>query len=396
MNRSILRRRHAIGALAAAAVLAPATEAAASKIVYSCAPELCVVDPATGASARLTSDGERSPYRWPAISRDGRTLVAARGGDVMRGGYGGNLTERWAGWRDMNDVAISPDGSGVAESHSYVENRFGCPLTGGCLQLVDQSAAFFTTGTPPAERSSRHPGGGGVGFLGDGSLLSSRYTIGDELHSICVISAPGTDASSECRTPITSPTTLSSPDGSPDSRLIAVTVGEPAPSEESAVRLYDAAGGGEVRRLASGWAPSFSPDGRQVAFTTPDGWIAVVATRGGRARKLVRGSTPAWGGGAAPGPALAAKKLRYRGGAIPVKVRCGGPGACRGSVRIAKGKRALATASYRVASGRAATVRVRPSAAGRRTIAAARSHRVTVRLAPAGGRAISTAATLRR
>ena len=69
----------------------------------------------------------------------------------MVGDYATNLTQRWASSRDINDVALAPDGSGVAESHSYVENRYGCPLTGGCLELVDMSAGEYTRGGDPAQ-----------------------------------------------------------------------------------------------------------------------------------------------------------------------------------------------------------------------------------------------------
>jgi hypothetical protein len=107
------------------ALAAAEAGAAPSKIVFACAPNLCTVDPVSGATATLTTDGATSAYRLPSISRDGRRVAAARAADVVVGDYGSNLTEVWAGTRDMNDVAIAPDGSGVGESHSYVETRYG-------------------------------------------------------------------------------------------------------------------------------------------------------------------------------------------------------------------------------------------------------------------------------
>ena len=41
--------------------------------------------------------------------------------------------------------------------------------------------------------------------------------------------------------------------------------------------------------------PSFAPDGRSVVFER-GGVLRVVATGGGAARRLVRGSQPTWGG----------------------------------------------------------------------------------------------------
>jgi WD40 repeat protein len=48
-----------------------------------------------------------------------------------------------------------------------------------------------------------------------------------------------------------------------------------------------------ARWLAHGGQPSFSPDGRHVAFVRR-GWIWTVSTKGGRAARLVRGSSPAF------------------------------------------------------------------------------------------------------
>jgi hypothetical protein len=292
----------------------------------------------------------------------------------------------------MNDVAIAPDGSGVGESHSYVETRYGCPLTGGCLELVDRSATFFTRAGATARAA--HAGGGGVGFLGSGALLSSHYTLADDRHVICVVANPD-DGLAPCAPRIISSAVLSMPDGSPDGRLIAAAVGTTADS--SAIDLFDAATGAPVRRLApSGASPSFSPDGRQVAFSGPDGWIHVVPTSGGSARRLVRGISPAWGGGQGPGAAVASRSLKLRKGRVPVSVRCGAGPACRGKLRIKKGAATLGTRAYRVRPGRSATVAVRPTSRGRSTLARARRHKVTVQLDPRQGRTVSTRLTLRR
>jgi Tol biopolymer transport system component len=120
-------------ALAAAVTVSATQDAQASRIVYSCAPELCVVDPETLGSQTLTTDGATAPYRFPSTSRDGTRIAAERASEVMVGAYGTNLTQSWTRSRSINDVALAPDGSGIGESHSYVENRYGCPFTGGCL-----------------------------------------------------------------------------------------------------------------------------------------------------------------------------------------------------------------------------------------------------------------------
>jgi hypothetical protein len=378
-------------ALAISAALVGAERAAASKIVYSCAPELCVVNPESGVAQKLTSDGATSAYRFPGLARNGLTVAAARGADVMVGDYGSNLTQRWAGSRDINDVALAPDGSGVAESHSYVETRYGCPLTGGCLELVDMSASEYTRGGDRAQGFGRYRGGGGVGFLGGGALISSGYVLRDKLHHLCVVDTPGVPEA-PCVVRVSSPAALFAPDGSADGRFIVSGVaGEP-----NGVVLFDAATGATVRRLADGGSPSFSPDGRQVAFVAADGWIYTVPVAGGTPRKLVQGVSPSWGEGDGPGPSVSSTTLRTKRGTVPVKLACAGTETCSGTLRIKKGSATLGRRAYRVAGGRSATVKVTPGARGKRTIARSRSHKVTVELKPRGGSAIATKLTLRR
>lgn len=50
---------------------------------------------------------------------------------------------------------------------------------------------------------------------------------------------------------------------------------------------------GRLRRVAQGGAPSWSPDGRQLAFVR-NGWVTIGLVRGSRFRRLVHGTAPAW------------------------------------------------------------------------------------------------------
>jgi WD40-like Beta Propeller Repeat len=49
----------------------------------------------------------------------------------------------------------------------------------------------------------------------------------------------------------------------------------------------------KLRRLARGSAPSWSPNGKQIAFGRR-GWVMIARARGGSVRRLVRGTAPAW------------------------------------------------------------------------------------------------------
>ena len=400
----------AASAVALAAVAAPSASAAtATKIVYTCAPQLCVVDPATGRTATVTTDGAARPYRFPSLSADGSRLAALRGDDVVVGATG-NLTDVWESSRSINGVALSPDGGAVVESHSYVQNEFGCPLTGGCLVLVDKSGASWTRGKDGAQGFKRLKGGGGVGFLG-AAVLSSSYTRGDDRHTVCATDDPGAETPT-CRVVATEVGgSLTDPDGSADGRLVVGVRGrEGVPPQ---VVLYDAATTRELRVLAEGDGPTFSPDGRQVAYRDTTGGISIVPTAGGKARRIVpKGQDPTWSGDAGPrggtgdsgtdaatgtGASVVSSALRYRGGRIPVTVRCRGKAACRGTLRIKKGTTVLGSRRYAVKAGGRTTVRVAPTRAGRRSLARARRHAVVVRLEAAGRKvAVTRRATVRR
>jgi hypothetical protein len=52
--------------------------------------------------------------------------------------------------------------------------------------------------------------------------------------------------------------------------------------------------GSANRAVGSGSAPAWSPDGRQIVYSSADGWITTVAADGSNARRLRSGRSPAW------------------------------------------------------------------------------------------------------
>ena len=399
-------RRAGMATVLAAAVLglgsAPAG-AAPSKIVYACAPNLCAVDPATGVSSPITTDGtDALPYRDPSLSADGSRLAARRGGDVLVGAYGADLTERWNGSQGLTDVALSPDGTAVAESHSYVQNvnRVRCYPFAGCqleLVLEDFSGTSYSVGVSAEGNTKGFSGGGGVGFLGAGTLLTSWYTLDGDVHRVCAIATPATPADPPCGVTIEQVgAPLSWPDGARDGTLIAAARGPLQEGGSTVVNVYDAATGALLREVATGTAPAFSPDGRLLAFETPEQQIAVVPAAGGTPRTLVAGTAPTWSAGAGPGARLAATTARLRKGRIRLALRCEGSARCTGAVRITKGRTTIGSGSYRVAAGRSARVAVKTTKRGRKAIAKRGKHTLRVRIAPRGAAATTTKLVLRR
>ena len=312
-------RRTVVLALAISAAGLGAERAAASKIVYSCAPELCVVNPESGVSQKLTTDGATSAYRFPSLARNGLKVAAARGSDVMVGDYGANLTQRWAGSRDINDVALAPDGSGVAESHSYVENRYGCPLTGGCLELVDMSAGEYTRGGDEAQGFGRYRRRRRCRLPRRRRADHLRLRPARQLHHLCVVDTPGVP-DAPCIVRVSSSAALFGPDGLGRRALHRLRRRRRA-QRRRALRRRHRRDRPPARRRRLAVVLARRHPGR---LRRADGWIYTVPTAGGAPRKLVQGVSPSWGEGDGPGPSVASTTLRRRKGKVPVKVACAG------------------------------------------------------------------------
>lgn len=386
---------------------------AATQIVYTCGANLCTVDPVTGVSRALTSDG--AGYTRPSISLDGSRIAAIRGSSVVAGAYGSGLPEVWdANVEGVNDVAISPDGSTVAASYWYtrLEWRYEYVCGGMCLKLIHYNGVrrWPSAGAPPAS----HKGSSGVGFLTT-SLLSRGFHAGTwnpatqriegSLEQVCVVADPADDAAT-CDPRVNEPDTdaatgrevhLSDMTGSPDGRLIASVVGvvpeadgaitDNPTGESPVIRVYDAATGALVAQVpGNGLSPSFSPDSSQLTYQGTDGSIYVVGARGGEPRKLVAGSYPSWGGGSAtapsptPGPQPGASRVgQVKSGKSPVdvrkrtvKLRIACPASsdgCQGTARIRVGKKPITKPrSYSVPAGKSSVVKLKVTKKGLRKI----------------------------
>lgn len=372
-----------------------APTAPAGRLVYVCGQNLCAVDPATGARAQITSDGDSgAAYRAPSISADGGTVAAARNGDVVVGAYGANLTAAWLTEQNILGVALQPDGSAVTETHSYVRNevRLCWPGPYTCLQLVAHNDTSYTT---PDGTSRSYNGGSGTSFLGASTLLSASYDITRDAHYVCAVANPAAE-SQDCAEVFAVAQTISSIAGSPTGEYIAATLSDgDAPSS---VQLYSAAGAPVRGVAANAGSPAFSPDGRWLAYAADDGWIYAQPTAGGTPVRLVQGAAPAWGGGAVAGdPGLSSGTAKVRGvkkKGVPVRKRtvrltvaCTGGTPCAGQLvlTVKKGKRKAAIAkpkAYTVPAGAQRKVAVKLTPKGLKIV---RKKKVTKAVATVGG-----------
>ena len=297
-----------MGALAAVLALACASSAAASSIVYVCAPNLCRIDPAHPKKvAHLTRDGKASGpvYASPSLSTRGTKLTFVKGNRLYLAK--GNATSA----RQVNEPAgtavarMRPDGTQVAYIRSvntiispgYTYPYYSPPVYGFVPFLFVRAGDKADT----VARSTTS-----TGWLRDRVMLP--YPVpgtGARPDGICIAVPPG--ANGVCERMVATDAqqrTLSSPAASPDGRYL-VAVAEPFANDPSytqkfvgAIALFNPATGEFLRDLTNAPAdghPAFSPDGKQVAFTR-GGSLYVVAVASGKPKLLRRGvRDPTWG-----------------------------------------------------------------------------------------------------
>lgn len=265
---------------------------------------------------RLTRGGD---HRRPALSRQGRRLAFLRGerGRV----FTARLTRRGLrsvrrvgpapdGPRDATqfDVAISPDGRRVAWTELRINVVFGgtidyrrymASVTGANPRQVASSGgrpfvAFFD-----ATRIVREGLTDAVDSRPDATTVDQGLCVPDpesEQNGTCGDKGPQVAFDPAGRH-------LRHPSVSPDRRLAVATAYETDDQIDNAVDgagrivLFGVGTALPIRELTAGPAdryPAFSPDGRSVIFER-GGAVRVVRTRGGAARRLVRGTEPTWG-----------------------------------------------------------------------------------------------------
>lgn len=367
--------------------------AEASTIVYQCGAAICALDPdAPGATPRtVTAEG-----RLAGLTRDGATVSwvpPSRGlvqaplqGGAPRSVFGGSV---------VNQPSMSPDGSkylwwypgpdGLGGLNAVWVNRFTVGQPGS---EVITSCAYCVTSH---------------GWLNETPIAAFPATTGGVPSRICRLATAKEDPGStgNCKQVLASDARggIAFPSGNAAGTEIvaALSLGERTGVQGRIVRYSVASGAplGDVTEGTDDTTPVFSPEDDRVAFDRAE-QIVVKDLATGAERTLGPGVYPFWGGARTAVATIASRTLRYREGRIRVTVRCAAGEPCRGTLRIAKAKTTLGSRAYRVAAGRSASVSIKPSRRGHRTIARSRTHKVTVQLKPSTGAATSRKLTLRR
>jgi hypothetical protein len=375
-----------LAALAAAGAMAlcAAAPARADSLLYRCGANVCRVAPDGTGRTQLTTDGRpQGPvYSWLSATRDGSRMAVSKAtfAYVLDGSghqVGGALPRGGAALV----AQIAPDGSQVAT-----------------LELLPEQAPAPPTappGSPPTLGFHPYlflaaPDGGGRSVVArdviDTAWVGGRLLRSDESFAapyprgLCLLAA-NTGFACERDLARDPANDLSAPAVSPDGRLLAAAR---SPGGQhggaGAIVLYDVASGQLVRALTGGAAdglPSFSPDGRRIAFNR-GGDIYTIAVDGapGSERRIVSGGLqPIWVSGGAACRLRASVRPTAHGGSVTV--RACAPAAGRLTVTLTRHGRRVARRTVSAPAGGIVAVRFsRPHGSG--------ALRATVRFRAAG------------
>lgn len=352
-------------------------------------------DDGTVVAVRQTEEGGRKPRRLHRMDRAGKALNApVETVPVDNSFYIGPLAPK-----------VSPDGRFVAYHYFYTG-----PITESTLPRT--SISHSDRNTINGEITSTLGGYFTPSWLQDGRLLA--FYASERTFQIDIWN-PDDSVTNWFADPEVAPLLTDGEVSRAGDRMAAVA--------NNTIRLYQLPGAPpaqpQLRCVMSGFSgevsdPTWSPDGRTLAWEEPDGIhvaeLADLGTCGGAARPLVvpGGQDPDWGvvgmGGASGGGGSAALRLsgvprsaklasvKRRG--LTVKARCAQ--ACSLSARLTAGKARIGAGSAKARAGRTASLRVRLTKAGAARLGRAKKTDATLTVTATGGAKQTRRITLRR
>jgi hypothetical protein len=340
-----------------------AVPADADSIVFRCFPNLCRVAPDGSARAQITHDAATGGpvYGWLSATADGSRLGVSFGNrSYVLDGSG----RRLAGPLPHSGgpvlvTQIRPDGKRVATIESIGELQ--PPLA--------QIPYLFLAGADGGGRESVARATAATAWLRDRLLRDESADASPFEQQICLL-ASNTAFPCERLVAAEPGHDLWDPAVSPDGTLVAATRA-PVDAFQGEIALYSSATAQLVRVLTSGPAdsqPTWSPNGRSLAFTRGSGglWVVRATGRPGDERRiLASGIQPVWvrGGLALTGPkrARAGERVRIR--------LTGAPRGARASLQRRAGRR-WTTLATRRAGAKPTTFAVRFPQPGRAVLRA--------------------------
>lgn len=349
------------------------TAAAADSLLYRCGANICRVAPDGTGRQQLTTDGRPGgpEYSWLSASRDGSRIAVSRGASayVLDGSgrpLGGVLPSGGAALV----AQIAPDGSRVATLELLGELA-PPPITAppGTPPLLGFHPYMFIAAPDGSERAVVARDVVDTAWLGGRLLRSDASSQPPFARGLCLL-ASNTDFRCERDVARDPANDLSAPAVSPDSRFVAVAR---SPAGQNAgtgpIVLYEVAGGRPVRALTNGSGdalPTFSPDGRRVAFNRgSDIYVTAADGAPGRERRVITGGLqPIWvsGGGATCRRRVSVRPAVHR---RSVTVRACAPSAGRLTVTLKRRGHRVARRTVSTRRGGIVTVRFkRPTGAG--------------------------------
>jgi dipeptidyl aminopeptidase/acylaminoacyl peptidase len=371
-----------VSAVAAGVGAGPAD---ADSIVFRCFPNLCRVAPDGSARAQITHDAAAPGpvYGWLSATADGSRLGVSYGNEsyvLDRSGrrLGGPLPHSGG---PVLVTQIRPDGGQVATIESIGEVQ---PYPGPLLQIP----YLFLAGTDGGGREAVARSTAATAWLGQRLLRDESADSAPFEQQICLL-ASNTDFPCQRLVAGEPGHDLWDPAVSPDGSIVAATRA-PVDGFQGEIALYSTATAQLVRVLTSGPAdaqPTWSPDGRSIAFTRGRAglWVVRASGRPGSERRiLASGIQPVWVRGGVLG--LTGPERARTGARVRIRLTGAARGA-RASLQRKAG-RGWTTLATRRAGGKPTTFTVRFPHPGRAVL------RARVR-APGGRTSVSATLTVR-